>query len=341
MIASPTMASFSVTTEDKRALYKKMRTIRVFEERVATLVEGSEIHTPCHLAIGQEAIAAGVCHALTPEDTLWGGHRSHGHYLAKGGDLRGLMAELFARETGCSRGRGGSMHLAAPEVGILGTVPLVAATIPLAVGAALASHLRGGKRVAVAFFGDGAVEEGHFHESLNLAAVYRLPVLFVCENNFYASHMALLQRRVKDNILDAAQVHGMMGERLDGNDAVLVFEKAWEAVQRARKGKGPTLLECRTFRWRGHVGPSWDMDVGVQRKDELKDWLDRDPIKKLKNDLLTIPGEEDRLAAFDESLDRQVEEAVLHSRSAPKLSEEDLDLALFHPGEGGGAPCAS
>src|SRR5262249_7709747 len=154
-----------------------------------------ELKTPCHLYIGQEAIAAGVCAALEPSDYVWGGHRSHGHYLAKGGDLRALMAELFGKVTGWSRGRGGSVHLVAAGIGILGTVPLVAATIPLAVGGALAAKLRGEQRVSVAFFGDGATEEGHFHESLNLAAVYRLPVIFVCENNFYASHMSLLERR--------------------------------------------------------------------------------------------------------------------------------------------------
>jgi len=341
MTASQNTVPVPISTEDKVSLYEKMRTIRVFEERVATVVEKGEVRTPCHLAIGQEAIASGVCQALNPEDTLWGGHRSHGHFLAKGGGLRGLMAEIFARETGCSRGRGGSMHLAAPEVGILGTVPLVAATIPLAVGAALASHLRGESRVAVAFFGDGAVEEGHFHESMNLAAVYRLPVLFVCENNFYASHMALLQRRAKDNILEAAHVHGLAGERLDGNDAVLVFEKAREAVRRARNGEGPTLLECRTYRWRGHVGPSWDMDVGVQRKDELKDWLGRDPIQKLRSDLLAIPGMSDRLSVFDEVLERQVEEAIVFARASRPPAAGDLDLALFHENDAEATPCVS
>ena len=154
--------------------------VRLFEERVAELVGAREIRTPCHLYIGQEAIAAGVCAALETRDYVWGGHRSHGHYLAKGGDLRAMMAELFGKATGCSGGRGGSMHLIAPEVGILGTVPLVAATIPLAVGAGMASRLRRDGRVSVAFFGDGATEQGHFHESLNLSSLCRLPVVFVC-----------------------------------------------------------------------------------------------------------------------------------------------------------------
>src|SRR3989454_6639819 len=182
-----------------RGMYVSMLRIRLFEERVAELVEAGEIKTPCHLYIGQEAIAVGVCAALERDDYVWGGHRSHGHYLAKGGDLRAMMAELHGKATGCSKGRGGSMHLVAPEVGILGTVPLVAATIPMAAGTALASRLRGDRRASVAFFGDGAVEEGAFHESMNLAAARQLPVVFVCENNLYASHLHLLERRRRDN----------------------------------------------------------------------------------------------------------------------------------------------
>jgi len=267
-------------------MFRTMVRIRLFEEQVAQLVEAGEVRTPCHLYIGQEAIAAGVCAALEARDYVWGGHRSHGHYLAKGGDLRAMMAELFGKSTGCSGGRGGSMHLVAPEVGILGTVPLVAATIPLAVGAGMAAKLRRDGRVSVAFFGDGATEEGHFHESLNLAALFRLPVIFVCENNFYASHLQLFERRVADNILTTADVAGAAGARLDGNDVEAVHAAAREAVDRARGGAGPTLLECRTFRWRGHVGPSWDMDVGVKRKDELALWKPKDPIARLARQLI-------------------------------------------------------
>src|ERR1051325_6528942 len=198
-------------------MYRTMLRIRRFEEQTALMVESGEIKCPCHLYIGQEAIAAGVCAALEKSDYVWGGHRSHGHYLAKGGDMRTMMAEILGRSTGCSAGRGGSMHLFAPEVGILGTVPLVSATIPLSVGAGLASKFKKDGRVSVAFFGDGATEEGHFHESLNLAALYQLPVIFVCENNFYASHMSLMERRAKDNIYRSSEGHGMAGSHLDGN----------------------------------------------------------------------------------------------------------------------------
>jgi acetoin:2,6-dichlorophenolindophenol oxidoreductase subunit alpha len=314
--------------------FRIMTRIRIFEERVAELVEQKEIHCPCHLYIGQEGIAAGVCAALNDEDYVWGGHRSHGHYLAKGGDLRAMMAELFGKTTGCSKGRGGSMHLLAAEVGILGTVPLVAATIPLAVGAGLASKLRADGRVSVSFFGDGAVEEGHFHESVNLAAVYRLPLIFVCENNFYASHMPLLQRRVEDNIYKASVVHGIPGLRLDGNDVIEVYCAAREAVRRARSGDGPTLLECRTYRWRGHVGASWDMDVGVQRKDELKDWLPKDPLARIQSRLIGSDVSQKELEQIVEETRTEVEEAVLFARHSSYPDKEELFEHLFYPGEG-------
>lgn len=252
----------SLSPEQLISFFRGMQRIRLAEERIGQLVQSREVRTPCHLSIGQEAIPVGVCAALRQDDTLWGGHRSHGHYLAKGGDLNAMMAEIFGKATGCARGRGGSMHLVAPAQGIFGTVPLVAATIPLAVGAALSATLRGTDQVAVAFFGDGATDEGHFHESLNLAALYNLPVVFVCENNFYSTHLTLKERRVKDNIVESAALHGLKGVVLDGNDVTSVYQAAQEAVRRARSGAGPTLLECRTYRWRGHVGPAADLEAG-------------------------------------------------------------------------------
>lgn len=309
--------------------HRTMLRIRLFEERVGALVETGEVNTPCHLYIGQEAVATGVCGALGREDYVWGGHRSHGHYLAKGGNLRAMMAEIFGKSTGCAAGRGGSMHLIAKEVGILGTVPLVAATIPLAVGAALASKLRGNGSVSVSFFGDGATEEGHFHEALNLAAVHRLPAIFVCENNFYSSHMSLLERRAADNIDLAARAHGIAGERLDGNDVFAVHAAAKQAVLRARRGEGPTLLECRTYRWRGHVGPDWNWDVGVRRRDELKEWLPKDPIARVRRHL-SEAGVSD--AEFDRTRresDVEIAEAVEFARSSPYPAVEELWTHLY------------
>lgn len=270
-----------MNTEWRIACWEKMILIRQAEETIAGMVEAGEVRCPCHLCIGQEAVAVGVCAALEAQDTIWGGHRSHGHYLAKGGSLEGLFAEVLLRVTGCSNGRGGSMHLFAPEVGILGTVPIVAGTVPLAAGAAFAYKTRDEKNVAVAFLGDGSMEEGHVHEAMNLASLYQLPVLFVCENNLYSSHLHWSERRVADNLSCAGELHSIAGERVDGNDVTAVYDSVRWAVARARRGEGPSLLECRTFRWRGHVGASYDQDVGVQRRGELADWMRRDPIQAL------------------------------------------------------------
>lgn len=327
----------SSANDDPKALLKEMfitmTRIRVFEERLADLDEKGDIATPCHLYIGQEAVATGVCAALEREDYVWGGHRSHGHYLAKGGNMGAMIAEIYGKATGCSKGRGGSMHLFARDVGILGTVPLVAATIPLAVGSALASKLRDDKRVSVSFFGDGAVEEGHFHESMNIAALYQLPVIFVCENNSYASHLSLEERRLHDNIDKAGEVHGVPAERMDGNDVGVVHGAALRAVERARSGGGPSLLECRTYRWRGHVGPSWDMDVGVKRKDELNEWLDRDPIKRAGEELRSVI-EQAEFKKIDEKIRAEVDDAFAFALESPYPDPSELRQHVFYSDEG-------
>lgn len=303
--------------------------IRRFEERLAEMVEAKEVGTPCHLYIGQEAIAAGVCAVLKTRDYVWGGHRSHGHYLAKGGDMRLMMAEIFGKVTGCSKGRGGSMHLLAKEVGILGTVPLVAATIPLSIGSALASKMKRDGAVSVCFFGDGATEEGHFHESLNFAAVFRLPVIFVCENNFYASHMSLLERRAADNIRLSAEAHGIPGVALDGNDAESVYNAAAEAAERARNSLGPTLLECRTYRWRGHVGHDWNYDVGVLRKDELKEWMPKDPVARARKRLLENAVPEEQLVEIEAAIETEILDAIKFARESPYPTVESMSEGVF------------
>lgn len=303
--------------------WRMMFLIRSAEETIAQLLSSGEAGCPCHLYIGQEAIAAGVCAALDREDTVWGGHRSHGHYLAKGGSLEGLFAEILGRSTGCSGGRGGSMHLLAAEEGILGTVPVVAATVPLAAGAALAykmrcstSHSKSASRVAVAFFGDGTIEEGHVHEALNLAALYKLPLVFVCENNLYASHLHWTERRLADNLDQAGAFHSVPGVRVDGNDVAEVFDAAAKAVERARWGRGPTLLECRTFRWRGHVGPSFDLDVGLKRRGELAEWLLRDPISRAEERLRELGVAS--LAEEKDQVRSQIAAALEAARAAPE-----------------------
>jgi acetoin:2,6-dichlorophenolindophenol oxidoreductase subunit alpha len=310
-------------------LYRTMVCIRVTEEKIAELLEVDQIRCPTHLYTGQEAIATGVCAALAREDYIFGGHRSHGHYLAKGGKLSALFAELFGRATGCARGRGGSMHLIATEVGLLGTVPLVSATIPIAVGAGLASKLRKDGKVSVAFFGDGATEEGHFHESLNMAAVYRLPVIFICENNSYSSHMPISDRRAEDNIYKSGEAHGIPGIRVDGNNVVLVYRTAMDATLRARTGLGPTLIECRTYRWRGHVGPALDMDVGVKRKDEMKEWLPKDPLARTRIDLLQMGVVESELERIEEQMKSEVKKAVAFAVRSPYPRESELLDEVF------------
>ncbi len=323
------MTAAGAETSTLVALHRTMVRIRTFEERVAELVTAKEVRTPCHLYIGQEAVAAGVCGSLTDDDYVWGGHRSHGHYLAKQADLKSMMAEILGKTTGCSGGRGGSMHLCAPSKGILGTVPLVAATIPLAVGSALASKLRKEPRVSVAFFGDGAMEEGHCHESMNLAALYRLPVLFVCENNFYASHMHLRERRLEPSLVKSAQAHGIPASLVDGNDVEAVLRTARDAAHIARSGGGPSFLECTTYRWRGHVGPSWDMDVGVKRSDELKEWLPKDPIARSAKALQQRGVNSQQLDEITSEATAEVAAAVEFARSSSSPSIHTLEDHVF------------
>ena len=289
-----------------------MLRIRRAEEAVSQMIESGEARCPCHLYIGQEAIAAGVCAALDPSDSVWGGHRSHGHYLAKGGSLEAMFAEILGKTTGCSGGRGGSMHLLSAEQGILGTVPIVAGTVPLACGAAMAYKIRSQPHVAVAFFGDGTLEEGHVHESMNLAALYRLPVIFICENNLYSSHMHWTERRVADNLDRAGEFHSIPGGRIDGNDVEAVFVAASAAVAMARNGEGPSFLECRTFRWKGHVGASSDIDVGLKRRGELSEWILKDPVDRVEARL-----RESGIADFDEHEIRdEIETALDRARAA-------------------------
>lgn len=310
--------------------YRTMVRIRVFEERVALLVQEKQIVCPAHLYIGQEAIATGACKALRTTDYVWGTHRSHGHYIAKGGDLNSAMAEMLGKETGCSHGRGGSMHLIAPEVGILGTVPIVATTIPMAVGSALASQIRRDGRVSVAFFGDGAVEEGVFHESMNLAALKKLPVVFICENNWYSSHLPLSDRQPSDNIHEKASAYSMPGFRGDGNNVVKVYDAVKLAVERARAGGGPSLLEFRTYRWRGHVGANFDLELGIRTKETLESWMERCPIRTLSEFLTeesVVPA--DDLMRIDSEVHDEVEESVKFACESPYPLASDIQRFLF------------
>lgn len=307
------------------AMYRMMLLIRRFEEVIGECAAAREFRGPVHLYIGQEAIAVGACAALRADDYVFGGHRSHGHYLAKGGDLPALAAEIYGRVTGCCRGRGGSMHLTAPTVGVLGTSALVGGGIATGVGTALASVLRGHDRVTTIFFGDGAVEEGVFHESLNLAAVKKLPVIFVCENNGFSSHLPMLIRQPKTTVYEHALPYDVPSLSLDGNDVLAVHASAGAAVERARRGGGPTLLEFITYRWRGHVGPSWDVDKGLRTQAEVDHWIGRCPIKQLgarlrEADLVTAAELEDVAS----SVETEVMDAIAFARSSPSPAPAEI-----------------
>lgn len=298
---------------------EKMLEIRAAEEAIGSLVEAGEAKCPCHLAIGQEAIPVGVSRSLRPTDRVFGNHRSHAQYLALGGDLRKLMAEVLGRDSGASRGMGGSMHLFAGAQGFLGSVPIVAGTVPFAVGAALAAKMDGKGDIGVAYFGDGACEEGVVHESLNLAACYRLPVLFVCENNLFSSHMDVALRQPSDRMARFAEAHKVAAEVVDGNDVVAVARAAANLVDRARSGGGPGFLEAVTYRWRGHVGPREDIDVGLRRSSQdLAAWKRRDPVRRLA-DALVARGDltTAQLVALDAGVREEILAAVATARAAP------------------------
>ncbi|HWO88534.1 MAG TPA: thiamine pyrophosphate-dependent dehydrogenase E1 component subunit alpha [Gemmatimonadales bacterium] len=280
---------------------RRMVLIRAVEERIGDEVAAGKVRCPCHLAIGQEAVPVGVARSLRPTDRVFGAHRSHAHYLAGGGSVRKLMAEILGKDTGASRGMGGSMHLTDPEHGLLGTVPIVGATIPIAVGAGLAAKLDGRGDIAVSYFGDGATEEGVFHESLNLAATMRLPVLFVCENNLFSSHLHISLRQPSDSVARYADAHRVPAALVDGNDVVAVARVAAQAIETMRAGGGPAFIEAVTYRWRGHVGPREDEDVGVRRKDDLNLWKGRDPVRRLFEALRSEGAVgSDALRAFEE-----------------------------------------
>ena len=304
--------------------------IRRFEERVAELLLHGEIKCPTHLYIGQEAVATGICANLRKDDYVFSTHRSHGHYIAKGGDIRALMAEMYGKVTGCSKGRGGSMHLASPDAGLPGSSAIVAGTVPLAVGAALAFSMQSQNTVSVAFFGDGAVNEGVWYESLNFASLKKLPVILVCENNLYSTHMPVSACLADTNIYQKAEIFNMPGVRVDGNNVVEVFKAAERAIENARHGNGPALIECMTYRWRGHVGPNYDLDKGLRSKKELDYWMNRCPIKALEEFLVEhdILPEPEKIQ-IGEGIDKQIEEAIVFARESPYPDESELLNNVF------------
>ncbi|MEE9615139.1 MAG: thiamine pyrophosphate-dependent dehydrogenase E1 component subunit alpha [Thermodesulfobacteriota bacterium] len=327
--------SNKIPKETLVGLYETMLRIRMFEEKVVELYPAQEMKTPVHLYIGQEAIAAGVCLNLVKDDYLLSNHRGHGHCIAKGTDMGVMMAEFYGKAGGCSGGKGGSMHLVDPENSIPGNSAIVGGGIPMAVGAALASQIKGLKSVAVTFFGDGAVDEGVFHESMSFASLKKLPVVFVCENNLYATNSHITARHPTGDIAGSAGAYGVPGVCVDGNDPEAVYECSKEAVERARKGTGPSLIEARTYRWKGHVGPDADFEKGCRPEEELREWMEKCPVKRFRERLLTsgvMSAEE--MDGLRSAVAEEVDKAVSFSDKSPWPDTAELTRGLYY--EGGG-----
>jgi 2-oxoisovalerate dehydrogenase E1 component len=318
-------SNLSLPPEQLEEIYTTMRRIRSFEERTATLFAEGFVKGTAHSYIGEEAIAAAVGAILRPDDYMASNHRGHGHCIAKGADLQRMMAELMGRDTGYCRGLGGSMHIADLNLNILGANGIVGAAMPLSTGTALAAKLRGTDQVVVAFFGDGGSNQGVFHESLNLAAVWKLPVLFICENNQYALSTSYTRTTSARQISDRAIGYGIPGVTIDGNDAIEVYHVVSEAVARARAGDGPTLIEALTYRWGQH---SLRGNLPDPRpKKELDAWIARDPIKLVRQEL----NRDKRLAEIDAAVEAELDAAITFAKESPEPTIATMEAAVYAP----------
>lgn len=308
----------------KERFYRSLYRIRRVEEEVARIYPTDKIKSPVHLSIGQEAVAVGVCEALRSDAVVFGTYRGHAFYLAHGGDLKKMLAELYGKATGATKGKGGSMHLIDTDHGVMGTSAVVGTTIPQAVGYALALTLQKRDSIVVSVFGDGAVEEGVFHESLNFAALKRLPVIFICENNFYAIHTPQLARQSTANICELAQAYGIPAERIDDGDVFTIYQKVKETVDALQSGQpGPRFFEVWTYRWREHVGPNEDFHVGYRSRSEAESWFQRDPVKVVGG---MLSGEARK--RIEREVEAEISEAFAFAEesSFPEASELYTDM---------------
>jgi pyruvate dehydrogenase E1 component alpha subunit len=302
-------------------MYRRMLEIRFFEEKVFELYAQNLVPGTIHLYLGEEAVAVGVCSTLRKDDYITSTHRGHGHCIAKGAELKRVMAEILGKKTGYCKGKGGSMHIADFTIGMLGATAVVGAGLPIAVGAALSIKLSKTDQVVACFFGEGASNQGTFHESLNLASLWKLPVIFICENNLYAMGTHQSRAMPIENIADRATAYGIPGQVVDGNNVLAVYEATQEAVERARKGKGPTLIECKTYRHKGHSR----VDAAKYRpKEEVQEWLDKDPIKRLKEKLLQEKAlTEAEIQRIEKEVSAEIEEAVKFATESPYPAPEE------------------
>lgn len=311
---------FPLTTSDvTERLYRTLRLTRVVEEEVARVYPTDVIKSPVHLSIGQEFISAGVCDALESGDHVSITYRGHAAYIAKGGDLNAMIAEMYGKKTGCAQGRGGSMHLVDMQAGVIGASAVVGTSIPVATGFALAAKRKRTGGVVACFLGDGATEEGCFAESLNFAALHKLPVLFICENNGYAIHEPLSKRWATDRLCERVATYGIPTRRIEDGNVFTVRDAAAEAVAAMRQGGGPVFLEILCYRWREHVGPNEDFDQGYRPASEMAPWAERDEVSRLAALLPT-----DRVAAIEADIVATVSAAFAFAENSPFPVSEDL-----------------
>jgi pyruvate dehydrogenase E1 component alpha subunit len=312
-------------------LFRKMKIIRLTEEMIAEKYCEGKMRCPTHLYTGQEAIAAAVGLALRQNDFVVSTHRSHGHYLAKGGDLKKMIAEIYGKVTGCSKGKGGSMHLIDKSVGFMGSTAIVGGTIPIAVGLGLSIKLHKTDQISCAFFGDGAVEEGVFYESVNFAVLKKLPVLFICENNLYSVYSHLNVRQPEGRkIYKMVQGIGCPSMYGDGNNVLQLYEKVKSVINLIRQGKGPFFFELKTYRWREHCGPNYDNNIGYRSEEEFIFWKKRDPIRYLEKQILKesmiSKGEIERIS---KDILKEVEEAFEFAEKSPFPEQSDIFKHLY------------
>ena len=302
-------------------MYRTMLAIRFFEEKVFELYAQNLVPGTIHLYLGEEAVAVGVCSVLRKDDYITSTHRGHGHCIAKGAELKRIMAEILGKKTGYCKGKGGSMHIADFKIGMLGATAVVGAGIPIAVGAGLSVKLNKTDQVVACFFGEGASNQGTFHEGINMASIWKLPVVFVCENNLYAMGTRQSRAMAIENIADRAVAYGIPGMVVDGNDVLAVYESTQKAVERARKGEGPTLIECKTYRQKGHsrVDPA-----KYRPKEEVNQWLTKDPIKRFREKLLqTNVLTKVEIQQIEKEVSAEIEEAVKFAMDSPYPAPEE------------------
>ena len=316
--------SVSPGVPDLSRIYEKLRLIRRVEEEIARIYPSDQIRSPIHLSIGQEAVAVGVCDPLRADDVVSGTYRGHAVYLAKGGDLAAMFAELYGKDTGCARGKGGSMHMIGMEQHILGTSAVVGTTVPIAVGYALALEREAKGRLVAAFFGDGATEEGVFYESLNFAALHKLPVLFVCENNGYAIHTPISKRWATERLCERVATFGIPAHQIPDGDVLALWKLASEAYDAIRQGSGPIFIECRTYRWKEHVGPGEDYDAGYRTRAELEPWCNRDQVRIIGEMLDAVDK-----SAIDAAIERRIAGAIAFAEASPFPTAQELYTDVY------------